>query len=461
MWFNRLMPSKYTTCWLAAKGLGLSAFAACAPPASALTIDSLADPTSQGFLWGIVAAVVVSSLLHFAGTAQKVYLMFAALVFWGALALAARGDSPVEFSVLAPGWRAVRGLAAPVALWCLIHLIKMVRTAPEVATVEARVWRWLPVAGAANLALAVVAVWSEVADALLPICTVCILLVTTVASLYGATLAKLNAHWPLALVLGLAAAVLLSVHLTTPIAPVWLTEQALFSTGAVAAASWLANRQRNQAVGAYRAQLLTTENQRLALEKLKTAENALEAKISIRTHELHLAVQRLETLSAQDGLTGVANRRRFDEVLKVECGRAARSRQALSVALIDVDWFGAFNGRYGHERGDACLCKLARVLESGVMRSGDLIARYSGGAFVLLAPDTDANGITSIASYLCQEVFGLELPNADSPYGRVSISVGVATAYSQDGVTPDHLVQRAAAGLAAAKLQGRHRVVAG
>lgn len=461
MWFNRLTLSKYTTKWLAVTALGLSAMSAFAPPAFGLTVDSLAESTSQGFVWGILIAVVVGNLLHFVGTAQKVFLLFAAVTFWGAVALAGRADLPAEVSAMARAWYPARMLAASLALWFFIQLIKAVRTEPEVATPEAQVWRWLPFVGGANVALAVVAVWSVAADALLPICTGAIVLLTAGATLYGATRAKLKKQWPLLVLLGLVFTGLLSVHVSIPMAPVWLTDQALFSVATVASASWLASRQRNQAVGAYRAQLLTTESQRLALAKLKAAESALEAKISIRTHELHLAVQRLETLSAQDGLTGVANRRRFDEVLKVECGRAARSRQALSVALIDVDWFTAFNGRYGHERGDACLCKLARVLESGVMRSGDLIARYSGGSFVLLAPDTDANGITSIASYLCQEVFGLELPHADSPYGRVSISIGVATSYSQDGVTSEHLVQRAAAGLANAKLQGRHRVVAG
>jgi diguanylate cyclase (GGDEF)-like protein len=151
-------------------------------------------------------------------------------------------------------------------------------------------------------------------------------------------------------------------------------------------------------------------------------------------------------------------------MLRVECSRAARSRQALSVAIIAIDWFAEFNARYGHESGDACLCQLARVLETGVMRSGDLIARYSGGSFVLLAPDTEAHGILSIANYLCQEVLRLELLHQDSPYGCVSISIGVATANSQaigpDPHDPHGLLLQAQNCLANAQLQGSNRACA-
>lgn len=237
--------------------------------------------------------------------------------------------------------------------------------------------------------------------------------------------------------------------------------QMLFSGALVAGAWWLADRDRAQAALATAAQQAQISVQRSALEKLQATEIALESKVSHRTHELHLAVQQIEALTAQDGLTGVANRRHFDDRLKVEWGRATRSRQALSIAIIDIDWFTEFNTRYGHESGDACLCQLARVLETGVMRSGDLIARYSGGAFVLLAPDTDAHGILSIANYLCQEVLRLALPHHDSPYGCVSISIGVATANAQDSSNPVGLLLRAQNCLASAQAQGRNRTNAG
>jgi diguanylate cyclase (GGDEF)-like protein len=200
------------------------------------------------------------------------------------------------------------------------------------------------------------------------------------------------------------------------------------------------------------------QEQNLALEKARQAEIDLESQVSQRTQELAMAARRLEALSTVDGMTGVANRRRFDETLQVEWGRAARDKRPLSVALIDVDWFKGYNDRYGHPAGDACLRQLARVFEAGVMRSGDLIARYGGEEFVLIAPDTDLNGINTIASYLCQEVFALALEHEDSPYGRVSVSIGVATGYPHRGSKPLQLVQQADSALYRAKQQGRHRV---
>ena len=202
--------------------------------------------------------------------------------------------------------------------------------------------------------------------------------------------------------------------------------------------------------------LLTQQNQ--ALERARQMEIDLEATVSQRTQSLALAAQRLESLSTVDGMTGVANRRRFDETLLVEWGRAARDKRPLSIALIDVDWFKSFNDHYGHPAGDECLRQLARVFEAGVMRSGDLIARYGGEEFILIAPDTDHNGIQTIANYLCQEVFALGMAHEGSHYGRVSVSIGVATAYPQQGSKAGVLVQEADAALYRAKTQGRHRV---
>jgi len=98
------------------------------------------------------------------------------------------------------------------------------------------------------------------------------------------------------------------------------------------------------------------------------------------------------------------------------------------------------------------------VFEAGVMRNGDLIARYGGEEFVLIAPDTDLNGINTIASYLCQEVFALGIDNTASPFGRISVSIGVATAYPHRGSRPALLIQEADAALYRAKHRGRHRV---
>jgi diguanylate cyclase (GGDEF)-like protein len=224
---------------------------------------------------------------------------------------------------------------------------------------------------------------------------------------------------------------------------------------------WLANQDRRKLRSTQESQTNQLKLLRQALEKNQSIESALEAKLFQRTHELHQALEQIEAVSAMDALTGVANKRRFEEVLKMEWGRAARSRKALSIALIDVDWLSNFNAHYGHDKGDIYLCKLVRVLQSGVMRSGDLIARYRGGCFALLAPDTDATGILSIANYLCQEVLELDLPHEDSPFGRISISVGVATSLKPEARKAEVLLLRAQAALILAKAQGRNQVIEG
>jgi len=256
-----------------------------------------------------------------------------------------------------------------------------------------------------------------------------------------------------------ASTILVAPTLNLSVAP--QTQQILFIAVMGGATWWLADKDRRKTRMALERQTEQIQYLRQSLEKIQSTETALEAKLFQRTHELHQALEQIETVSALDTLTGVANRRRFDEVLKIEWGRAARSRKALSIALIDVDWFSNFNAHYGPDKGDIYLCKLVRVLQSGVMRSGDLIARYQGGCFALLAPDTDASGIVSIANYLRQEVMELELPHKDSPYGRISISVGVATSLKPEARKADALLRRAKSALDLAKAQGRNQVIEG
>ncbi len=238
-------------------------------------------------------------------------------------------------------------------------------------------------------------------------------------------------------------------------------QQLFFGAVMVGAAWWLAQKDRRSAQQSQQAQEAQIQQLRQTVEKLQSSQSALEAKIFQRTHELHQTLEQMEAASAMDGLTGLANRKMFEEVLKMEWGRAARSRRSLSVALIDVDWLSSFNTQYGHDLGDASLCKLVRVLQSGVMRSSDLIARYRGGCFALLVPDTDAAGIVSIANYLCQEVMALNIPHLGSPLGRISISVGVATSGRIEARKADAFLMRAHAALALAKSQGRNQVVEG
>jgi diguanylate cyclase (GGDEF)-like protein len=160
-----------------------------------------------------------------------------------------------------------------------------------------------------------------------------------------------------------------------------------------------------------------------------------------------------------DGLTGVHNRRSFDERLAVEWGRAARNRTALSVVLIDVDHFKRFNDRYGHQAGDACLRRVAAVLKAGLKRPGDLLARYGGEEFACLLPETDLAGAMQVARALGQLVWAQAIAHADSSVAPVlTVSLGVCSKAVQTSAGAAELIRVADLQLYAAKAAGRHQV---
>ncbi|MCW2235791.1 PleD family two-component system response regulator [Azospirillum canadense] len=180
----------------------------------------------------------------------------------------------------------------------------------------------------------------------------------------------------------------------------------------------------------------------------------------------HLLLKRqadlLRALSFIDGLTGIANRRRFDEALLREWRRCARSHLPLSLIMLDVDHFKAYNDHYGHQAGDECLRAVAGLLDEQVKRPGDLVARYGGEEFVCLLPETDADGAASVAERLRETVAGQRLPHALSPVAdHVTISLGVASALPQTDSSPDSLAQLADRLLYEAKRSGRNRVRSG
>jgi len=198
--------------------------------------------------------------------------------------------------------------------------------------------------------------------------------------------------------------------------------------------------------------------QRLAKQALRQSHNELEQKVVERTRELEAANSRMAMLSNTDGLTGIANRRRFDEVLTNEWQRAARSRQSLALVMIDVDLFKNYNDHYGHQTGDDCLRKIAEILQTNSRRSSDLAARYGGEEFVMIATDTDAANALQRAEMVRASVEALELPHARSPFERVTISVGVAAMVPDNKHQPEQLIHKADSALYSAKNQGRNRV---
>ncbi|HWB45393.1 MAG TPA: sensor domain-containing diguanylate cyclase [Hyphomicrobiaceae bacterium] len=180
----------------------------------------------------------------------------------------------------------------------------------------------------------------------------------------------------------------------------------------------------------------------------------------------------LQRLSALDPLTGIANRRAFENALDEEWRRSVRHRTPLCLIMIDVDCFKRFNDTYGHVAGDQCLRAVARVLAASARRAGEVVARYGGEEFAVLLPHTEGREAYLIARQICQGVRGLGLPHAQSTAAsHVTISLGLAEALAlipagedQDearaalGSRPSLLVERADAALYLAKSSGRNRV---
>ncbi len=170
--------------------------------------------------------------------------------------------------------------------------------------------------------------------------------------------------------------------------------------------------------------------------------------------------QRLELDATTDGLTGLANRRAFDETFVREWARAVRNDTELSLILLDVDHFKLFNDRYGHPAGDACLRNLASAIQGVVRRPGDLAARYGGEELAVILPRTPAPGAGKVAEALRRAVLDLSIIHADSACGIVTSSLGVATATGAVGQTiamPDGLLIGADGALYRAKHNGRNR----
>ncbi len=166
----------------------------------------------------------------------------------------------------------------------------------------------------------------------------------------------------------------------------------------------------------------------------------------------------LERLSNQDGLTGLANRRHFDEVLASEWARACRTGAPLSMVLMDVDHFKKFNDAQGHLKGDACLSQVASCLRQALSRTADLAARYGGEEFVALLPDTPVDGSAHVAVRIRDKLAELALPHGHPEAGPlVTISQGVATLVPDPSAVGARLIAMADEALYVAKREGRNR----
>ncbi|MBF0453798.1 MAG: diguanylate cyclase [Magnetococcales bacterium] len=184
-------------------------------------------------------------------------------------------------------------------------------------------------------------------------------------------------------------------------------------------------------------------------------------KARVHTHmELKRQRDYLQNISSMDGLTGIANRRRFDEQLEKEWRRAARSQTKLSLLLMDIDQFKLYNDYYGHPEGDDCLKKVARSLADSLERPGDLVARYGGEEFVFILPDTGRDGVIFLAESLRKNIENLGIAHKKSTVSEVvTISLGGVTGVPNIKSSYQTYIKIADECLYEAKENGRNRSV--
>lgn len=179
-----------------------------------------------------------------------------------------------------------------------------------------------------------------------------------------------------------------------------------------------------------------------------------------KTEEKLLAMQReLEELSFKDGLTNVANRRRFDQVMDAAWERARNQREPIALLMIDIDYFKQYNDRYGHLAGDDCLRRVASVLAQAATRPNDLLARIGGEEFAMLLPGTSASGAVGVAEHCRQLLKDAQILHGPAPLGRLTVSIGVGAVTPEAGDNWVSLLDRVDRRLYAAKQAGRDRMM--
>lgn len=198
---------------------------------------------------------------------------------------------------------------------------------------------------------------------------------------------------------------------------------------------------------------------RAALQALAAQHALLEHRVIERTQELAKANEELSHISTSDSLTQLPNRRRFDEVLKLEFERAKRTGSPLSLVMLDIDFFKRYNDTYGHVRGDECLFAVAQAISGAFARSVDMAARYGGEEFAVILPETDMAGALAMAERLRERIASLGIAHGTSDVAdHVTASLGVATLLANGNTSAGDLVQRADEQLYLAKSRGRNKV---
>jgi diguanylate cyclase (GGDEF)-like protein len=195
------------------------------------------------------------------------------------------------------------------------------------------------------------------------------------------------------------------------------------------------------------------------LEQLQERVRQLQRTVEERSQQLEKANKALREMADGDPLTGIANHRTFQDNLRAQWRRTARSRLPLSLLMIDVDDLKNYNESRGHQAGDECLRQIAEAVRMQLQRPGDVVARYGGDEFAVLLPETDAAGGLAVAERVRQAIEDLKMTSGPDTNGhRITVSIGAATIVPSPQEHPTSLIAAADRALSVAKRAGRNRV---
>lgn len=184
-------------------------------------------------------------------------------------------------------------------------------------------------------------------------------------------------------------------------------------------------------------------------------------RLNKKNAELLRVIEKLESISRVDSLTGLSNRRAFDEVYKHKYANARRRKESLVLLMLDIDFFKQYNDTYGHMEGDICLQKIASAFQNTVNRSSDFVARFGGEEFVVLLPDTDKKGAMKVALDIQQNIQEQRIPHKNSSVSEyVTVSIGIEEAHPDETSNPNDFIKNADQALYRAKNSGRNCIVA-
>ena len=206
---------------------------------------------------------------------------------------------------------------------------------------------------------------------------------------------------------------------------------------------------------------LTIQKQQRILQAEIVKRKEIELALKEANRQLQSANHQLKLLANLDGLTQIANRRRFDDYLTVEWQRHLREKQPLALILIDIDYFKRYNDHYGHQGGDDCLIKVAQTIAKIPQRPTDLVARYGGEEFAVILPHTNSEGALIVAEEIREAIANLSIPHQNSAISdRITLSMGIASEIPTGEQSLEVLISYADQALYTAKSQGRNQAIA-